>query len=111
MNNYNLLKIQLTNFIGARIVESENFEGHMETGVFIPLEQNGLKADSKSNVSAYAFVNKSTVATKETWEYYIQLKMQRNLIDKLKALGFKNTPYIGAMKTSSYTISKDTANY
>ena len=58
--NYTM-RFNLTGFLGSRVIESENSDGVIERGVFIPIEQNDLYTDPLSrNIMFEAFVNAKT---------------------------------------------------
>lgn len=107
MNDYNILKIKLTNFFDARIIEDEDLEGHIEKGVFIPLDKNGLVISKHNVVNAYAFVNKAMAASEEGWSHYVQLKMRKELVEKMQSMGYKKMPYLGNIKPAAYVIQSN----
>lgn len=101
---YNILKFKLTNFFDARIIEDEDLDGRVEKGVFIPLDKNGLVISKNNVVNAYAFVNKTFVASEEGWTHYLQLKARPEFVKKMNDLGYKKMPYLGNIKPASYQI-------
>lgn len=106
MHDYNILKLKLTNFFGARIIWNEDLDGHNEVGVFIPIDKNSLYKDKYNNVYAYAFMNRTSVANEEGWTHYLQLKAQKSLVDKMNELGYK-MPYLGNVRPASYVIKSN----
>lgn len=95
------MKIILTNFLGARIENCADENGHIEEGVFIPLDKNDLTKNYKGDVNAYAFVNKIQFPDKKyDWTHLIRMKARTPFIEKMKELGYK-TPYLGNLRLTS----------
>ena len=104
--NY-VLKFMLTKLFGARIIEAEDEEGHLEKGVFIPLDRNDLRVDPNGNVSVYGFVSKCFTSNKfDYWTHYIKLKATNNFVRKMNNMGYK-MPYLGNMKSKNYIVHKN----
>jgi hypothetical protein len=100
-NNYTL-RFNLTAFIGSRIIEAENQDGHIERGVFIPIDANYLYEDPKSkNVLCEAFVNAYTNNTTDTKTHYLKQKTSSEHIDKISGLGYK-IPKLGSMWLNTF---------
>ena len=94
--NYEL-KLVLSSFLDARIIQSEDSEGVSEEGVFIPFGKNGLKPTSHGKVIAYAFVNERLTKTVDKYDFYVRLRTTKEHLAKLDSLGYK-TPYLGGMR-------------
>lgn len=102
--NY-IARLKLSNFIGAKIIELDNDETmNKEKGIFIPIELNGLFVSPRNQVFAWFFVNEKLHDTGDGYSHYMKLKTNKKHVEKLDKLGFA-TPYIGAMKTSTYFTS------
>lgn len=97
--NYTM-RLLLTNFIGARVIDFENEDGISEKGVFIPFEMNGLHETERGNVAAHFFVTERMTATKDGSSHYVKLKMPKEYLDRLNNLGYE-TPFVGSMRHSS----------
>lgn len=97
--NYTL-RILLTNFLGARVMDIENQDGIMERGVFIPLDMNGLHETNRGNVAFHAFVTERITACVDGSSHYIKLKMNSDALKKINDMGYE-TPFIGSMRPSS----------
>lgn len=100
VNNY-ILDIKLTNFLDSRIIESEDGDGHIERGVFIPLLKNGLHVDNRNNVIFSAFVNEKQTYSADGYTHTAILKSPKSFIEKLKSLGFQ-TMYLGRMRPNIF---------
>lgn len=104
-NNY-VVKIVLTNFIGARFAQVENEDGDFEECVCIPLDRNNLKKNRRNQTSAYAFMTVSQTPSEYGWTHYLKMKQDPNFIKKLNELGL-NSPYLGNAKSSNYIVFKN----
>lgn len=108
--SYYTMRLNLTNFFGARIEQCEDEDGNLEEGVFIPLSKNDLKKTPKGNVSAYAYVNKIMFADpKYDWTHLIRLKMSASFAQKMKELGYKS-PYLGNIRLTENVRKKAAAS-
>lgn len=96
-----IAKIKLTNFIGARVIQAYDENDHLEEGVFIPLERNGLHKNPKGDVNSYAFVSRAFFSNEDGWTHYLKLKITPEYAKKLKSLGYKS-PYLGNFKKQNY---------
>lgn len=95
-NNYTL-RFNLTGFIGSRVVEIEDADGHMERGVFIPININALYEDEKTkHVLCEAFVNAKTNNLYDSKTHYLKQKTSVAHVAKLNELGYK-IPNLGSM--------------
>ena len=101
-----VVRITLTRFIGARVMDVENEFGDMETCVCIPLDRNNLKKNPNGHVSVYLFMAKTFVANIFGWTHYLKMKLDPNFIKKIKDLGYDN-PFLGNAKLQSYVAFKD----
>lgn len=104
ISNY-IIRIVLTNFLGARIAQVENENGDMEECVCIPLERNNLKKNKRNQVSAYSFMTKCDAANAFGWSHYLKLKTNPDFVKRCDELGIK-TPYLGNAKESNYIVYK-----
>lgn len=104
--NY-IIKISLTNFFAADVIEHEDAEGDVVKGVFIPIDKNDLRLGKNNSVSAYAFVNRCTLTGQkyDYWTHYFRLKTSNAFASKMKSLG-KKMPYLGNMKKSRWIFNK-----
>lgn len=94
--NY-IMRFNLTGLIGSRVIESENSDGVIEKGVFIPIEPNDLYVDPLSkHVLCEAFVNSRAYNIDNNKSHYIKMKPSKEHAEKLKSLGYK-LPYLGSM--------------
>lgn len=92
-----ILRLNLTSFIGSRIVEVEDEDEHLERGVFIPIERNVLYEDEKShNIMCEAFVNKLYHKSQDNRTHSVKQKAPMAHVERLKNLGF-DTPKLGGM--------------
>lgn len=103
--NY-ILKLVLTNFLGARIQSVENENGDMEECVCIPLDRNDLKKNRRNQVSAHAFMTKTMVANMYGWTHYLKMKVNPNFLKRINELGYQ-CPYLGNAKDSNYIVYKN----
>lgn len=100
-NNYTL-RFNLTAFIGSRVIEAEDADGHLERGVFIPIDANCLYEDPKSkNVLCEAFVNACTYDTDGAKTHYLRQKTSLGHVDKINGLGYK-IPKLGNMWLNTF---------
>lgn len=110
--NYTM-RFNLTGFLGSRVIESENSDGIIERGVFIPIEQNDLYTDPLSrNIMFEAFVNAKTYNSGDNKSHYIKLKPSKEHAEKLKSLGYK-LPYLGSLWPNTWygpSFQKDKSN-
>lgn len=102
--NY-ILRVILTKFFGARVIDMENEDGIVEKHVCIPLDSNNLKLSKNGSVSAYMFMTESNVASPWGWTHYLKLKSATAFVKKMDALGF-DTPYMGNAKAHNYVVYK-----
>ena len=93
--NYTM-NINLSKFIDARIVESEDNNGVVEQGIFIPIEKNNL-TNYRNNIYLIAFVTEKMYDTGDGKSHYIKLKTTKEHVKKLNDLGYE-TPYLGSLK-------------
>lgn len=94
--NYTM-RFNLTGFLGSRIIDSENSDGIVERGVFIPIDDNDLYVDPITHhVLCEAFVNAKTYNSGDNKSHYIKQKPSKEHAEKLKSLGYK-LPYLGSM--------------
>lgn len=96
-----LVRIKLTNFINSRIIDQDNGDGHIEKGLFIPLEINGLSKTSMNQVFAFGFVNPKMHDTGDGYEYYIKQMLSKDIMRKQFELGY-TPPYLGNMRKTNY---------
>lgn len=101
-----IVRVILTRFFGARIVEMENEMGDIEPHVCIPMLRNNLKEGFKGSVSAYFFMTKSTIPDEYGWTHYLKPKVSTEHLRKMDELGYK-TPYIGNAKEQNYIMFKN----
>lgn len=95
-NDY-ILRFNLTGFIGARVVEVEDEDDHLERGVFIPIDRNVLYEDEGSkHVMCEAFVNQLAFSAPDRRTHSVRQKTPMAHVERLKSLGF-NTPNLGGM--------------
>lgn len=99
MNRYNnyTLRFNLTGFIGSRVIDAEDADGHMERGVFIPIDRNALYEDEKTkHVLCEAFVNAKTSFFDDSKTHYLKQKTSVAHVAKLNEQGYK-IPNLGSM--------------
>lgn len=101
--DFGVLRFVLTAFFGAQVKDVENEYGDMEKCVCIPLDRNGLRETDKGTVSAYAYVNRSSVQSSVGWTHYLRPKVNKEWAKKMRDLGYE-MPYIGSMKPSVPTF-------
>lgn len=100
-NNYTM-RFNLTAFIGSRVIETEDADGNLERGVFIPIYANCLYEDPKShNVLCEAFVNACTYDTADTKTHYLMQKTSLEHVNKMNELGYK-IPKLGNMWLNTF---------
>lgn len=100
-NNYTM-RFNLTAFIGSRVIEAEDADGHLERGVFIPIDANCLYEDPKSNnVLCEAFVNACNYDTADTKTHYLKQKTSLEHVSKINGLGYK-IPKLGNMWLNTF---------
>lgn len=100
--NY-VLKVVLSNFLGARYADVENENGDLEECICIPLERNNLKKNRRNQVSAYMFMTQTQVANMFGWTHYLKMKVDPTFLKKMDDMGIKN-PYLGNAKDSNYVV-------
>lgn len=97
--NYEM-RMKLTKFIGSRIIESEDENGVMERGVFIPIDKNCLFEMETGDVMVSAFVNENMLTpygNKNNISHIIKQKTNHKHAQKLKDLGYKGSLILGSM--------------
>ena len=101
--NYEM-RMKLTKFIGSRIIESEDENGVVERGVFIPIDKNCLFETENNDVMVAAFVNENMVSQggKNNVSHIIKQKTNPKHAQKLKDLGYKEYYYYE--KRTPYSI-------
>jgi hypothetical protein len=98
--NYTL-RLNLTGFIGSRIIEIDNADMVTERGVFIPIDVNGLYEDSNiHHVLCDAYVNAIPFGNGNK-THNVRLKFKKNHLEKMKSLGYDN-PNLGGMWVNQY---------
>lgn len=96
------LRFNLTAFIGSRVIYSENADGVMERGVFIPIDQNALYEDPRSrNVMCEAFVNAKATNTLDDKTHYLKQKTSLEHVKWLNDLGYQ-IPTLGSMWLNNF---------
>ena len=105
IKNY-MMNLRLSQFIGSRVVKLENQEGIEEQGVFIPFEQNGLKLSKQGHVNVNCFVNMKTSVSFDMSTHYIIPRLNKEVQELQKELGYDYTPCIGSMKDSKFMMKK-----
>lgn len=98
--NYEM-RVKLSNFIDARIVEQEDDNGVMEKGIFIPIEKNALYVNDHKCVYFSAFVTEKISNTGDNASHYIKQKTNKEHIATLNSLGYK-APNLGSMWEKNY---------
>lgn len=95
-------KFTITNLFGAQIIEhySEDIDA-TETGVFIPIERNGLELTRNKNVNCYFYICENLYPTSAQWTHYFQLAMPKDVFAKWRDLGYTR-PYVGNMKSTNW---------
>lgn len=96
--NYEM-RMKLTKFIGSRIIESEDENGVVERGVFIPIDKNCLFETENNDVMVAAFVNENMVSQggKNNVSHIIKQKTNPKHAQKLRDLGYKGSLTLGTM--------------
>jgi hypothetical protein len=96
--NYEM-RMKLTKFIGSRIIESEDENGVVERGVFIPIDKNCLFETENGDVLVAAFVNENMLAQggKNNVSHIIKQKTNPKHAQKLRDLGYKGSLTLGTM--------------
>lgn len=95
-NNYTL-RFNLTAFIGSRVIETEDQDGNIERGVFIPIERNALYEDYRTkHVLCEAFVNSREMNAYDTKTHYIKQKTSLAHVAKINEQGYK-IPTLGSL--------------
>ena len=107
--NYEL-KLLLTKFIDSQVVKLENADGFLEEGVFIPIERNGLYKKSNGAIEFVAFVTENVHSANDTRSHYIKLKVPKEKILEMKALGYE-TPYLGSLKITHPSFERENRHY
>lgn len=92
-----LIRLVLTQFIGASIKMVDNEDGCLEECVCIPLERNNLKKTPNNNVNVYVFMNHTNKVNYYGWTHYLKMKISPVFLKKLKDLGMEN-PFLGNAK-------------
>lgn len=101
--NYTM-RLNLTGFLGSRVITVDNDDGIAERGVFIPIGFNDLYEDPNTHHVLFdAYVN-PTMRLTSNKTHNIRLKICREHLDKLKSLGFTN-PYLGGMWINNSTMN------
>lgn len=83
------LSINLTALHGSRVIEQYDEDGHLERGIFIPLERNGLYEGKRKCIYLYAFVNFNHWRKDES--YQIVQSVTNAIFEKFKQLGYGRT--------------------
>lgn len=99
-NNY-CMTINLTAFIGSKVIEVEDENGIPEKGVFIPIDKNELY-QSHGRVFFGAFVTEKTYNTGDNKSHFVKQRVTGDHIKKLASLGYK-CPYLGSLYPTSFT--------
>jgi hypothetical protein len=96
------MRFNLTAFIGSRVIETEDSDGHLERGVFIPIDANYLYEDPKSNnVLCEAFVNANTYNSPDLKTHYIKQKTSVEHVAKINDLGYQ-IPKLGHLWLNTF---------
>lgn len=82
--------VNLTALHGARVIEEYDEDGHLERGVFIPLDRNGLFENDRKRVYLYAFINYDYSRPNQE-SYQIMQRVHSEVYEKLKELGYGRT--------------------
>ena len=91
------MRFNFTGFIGSRVIEAEDSDGHPERGVFIPIDANFLYEDPRTHhVLCEAFVNATPYRTTDSKTHYIKQKTCLEHVRKINELGYK-IPTLGSM--------------
>lgn len=101
-----ILRVVLTNFLGARVVEVEDENGDICPHVCIPMYKNNLKKGNNGSVSAYLFMTKSTIPDRFGWTHYLKPKTSTAHVQKINEMGYK-VPYVGNAKEQNYIVYKE----
>ena len=96
--NYTM-NINLSKFIDARIIESEDNAGVSELGIFIPIAKNNL-TQYRGNVYFNAFVTEKMYDTGDNKSHYIKQKVTKEHIEKLNSLGY-DSPFLGSLRVEN----------
>lgn len=91
------MRFNFTAFIGSKVIEVEDADGHMERGVFIPIDRNALYEDPRTNnVMCEAFINAKTTNTLDSKTHYIKQKSSLEHVAKINEEGYK-IPTLGSL--------------
>lgn len=94
--NYTM-RFNFTGFIGSRVIETEDADGHLERGVFIPIDANSLYEDPRTHhVLCEAFVNALPYNSQDSKTHYIKQKTSIEHVRKINELGYK-IPTLGSL--------------
>lgn len=95
-NNYTL-RFNFTAFIGSRVIETEDADGNIERGVFIPIDRNALYEDKRTkHVMCEAFVNAKTGSAYDSKTHYLKQKTSIEHVSSINEQGYK-IPTLGSM--------------
>lgn len=96
--NYEL-RLILTKFIDSKIIDVENADGVEETGIFIPIDKNGLYKKTNGDIEFSAFVTENIHSANDYRSHYVKLKVPKEQVKKLIDFGYE-PPYLGSMKVT-----------
>lgn len=108
-HNYKI-RINLTSFLGGKIVHLDNDDGIPEKGVFIPIERNGLFVNADKKVIATCFANESYTLSEKNMSHYIALQVPRSQLEKLKSMGYEPPKLGGMYPANGFALNQKAIN-
>jgi hypothetical protein len=96
--------IKLSNFIGSKIIEVDDGDGHKEWCLAIPMDRNGLVETKNHNVYCKVFINEQAYDTGRGNTHYLRQKTNDSHRKQLESLGY-DTPYLGTMRPSNHKLA------
>ena len=76
------IRLLLTKFSGARVVEMEDANGMVTKHVCIPMDENDLRMTKGGSVAAYFFMSEMNYADQFGWTHILKQKNNKDYVKK-----------------------------
>lgn len=99
------IRLLLTKFSGARVVEMEDANGMVTKHVCIPMDENDLRMTKGGSVAAYFFMSEMNYADQFGWTHILKQKNNKDYVKKKQEMGIKSL-YMGNARVDNYMSKK-----
>ena len=99
------IRLLLTKFSGARVVEMEDANGMVTKHVCIPMDENDFRMTKVGSVAAYFFMSEMNYEDQFGWTHILKQKNNKDYVKKKQEMGIKSL-YMGNARVDNYMSKK-----